>query len=700
VVTHLSKVKADSLVAALNRLMLGARILQSGGVQHEEEKSSGLLGFLHSLKDADSKASRALLLVQGAAFSTSFIPGPQSPVLALVAVLLAHGLLRRACQAIVARRISMHVLMLIVLLGALYLEQFTEAATVAFLVNISEWIVGRSQQAVENELEKSMVGAASHATLLFKKGGSRTGGVSVKIEELSPGDVVLLKSGSVVPTDGRLLRAEEFMVNESAVTGEALPAEKSVGSQLLSGTVVATGVAEMECTTTAADSFQGRMKAAVQDARSSRSDMEELVNRFAEIYTPVVLGLSLVIAILSESLTRGLTVLVSACPCAVVAAAPVVQSCCFVRLLSDLQVLVKDARALEGFARVTSLGTDKTGTLTKGTFELAEVVVLDGEKTNLLRLLAALESQDSHPLASALVRSFVGCAADFDTNGPDLPKVSNFTRVESMGVWGIVQGQVVGAGSRRFLDSMAISLPDTAEAKLASWEAEGGVYCTVFMTLEEEVVMMLRLEDEVREDAAAAIGALQQLGVEITMLTGDEHKAANVVGEQLGIQKRLAKLTPTAKEDWVKSGEEPGPRPVDLEGGSGLSEALVVKRSRQVVAMIGDGLNDGPALAAADVGVAIAAGLQLTTDAADVVIGSGGRMLLRFVQALYFARSCKELIRANLALALVVKLSALILAATGHLGLTLGVLSDSGSLLLVLLNSLRPLMWGFTAFDK
>ena len=440
----------------------------------------------------------------------------------------------------------MHVLMLIVLLGALYLEQFTEAATVAFLVNVSEWIVGRSQQAVESELEKSMVGAASHATLLFKKGGSRTGGVSVKIEELSPGDVVLLKSGSVVPTDGRLLRAEAFMVNESAVTGEALPAEKSVGSQLLSGTVVATGVAEMECTTTAADSFQGRMKAAVQDARSSRSDMEELVNRFAEIYTPVVLGLSLVIAILSQSLTRGLTVLVSACPCAVVAAAPVVQSCCFVRLLSDLQVLVKDARALEGFARVTTLGTDKTGTLTKGTFELAEVVVLDGEKTDLLRLLAALESQDSHPLASALVRSFVGCAADFDTNGPDLPKVSNFTRVESMGVWGIVQGQVVGAGSRRFLDSMAISLPDTAEAKLASWEAEGGVYSTVFMTLEEEVVMMLRLEDEVREDAAAAMGALQQLGVEITMLTGDEHKAANVVGEQLGIQKRYLSLQPSA----------------------------------------------------------------------------------------------------------------------------------------------------------
>ena len=360
----------------------------------------------------------------------------------------------------------------------------------------------------------------------------------MKIEELVPGDIVLLKSGSVVPTDGRLVRAEAFMLNESAVTGEALPAEKSVGSQLLSGTVVASGVAEMECTTTAAESFQGRMKAAVQDARSSRSDMEDLVNRFAEIYTPIVLLLSLSIAIMSEDLTRGLTVLVSACPCAVVAAAPVVQSCCFVRLLADLQVLVKDARALEGFAQVSVLGTDKTGTLTKGTFELAEVLVLDGEQTDLMKKLAALESQDSHPLASALVKSYVGCASSFDSNGPDLPKVSNFTRVESMGVWGIVQGQVVGAGSRRFLDSMAIDVPDEAEAKLKEWEAEGGVYSTVFMTLEEDVVMILRLQDELREDAASAIKALKQLGVEITMLTGDEHKAAKVVGEQLGIQKR------------------------------------------------------------------------------------------------------------------------------------------------------------------
>ena len=199
-----------------------------------------------------------------------------------VTALLAHSLLRRACLSIAAKRISMHVLMFLVLVGALYLGQFTEAATVAFLVNASEWIVGKCQVAVEEELGKSFVGTSSHATLLSKGGGPRSSGTSVKIEDLRPKDIVLLKSGSTVPTDGRILKADGFTVNESSVTGEALPVDKQLGQQLLSGTVVTAGVAEMECTAPASESFQGKIQAAVQDARSSRSEMEELVHWWFE----------------------------------------------------------------------------------------------------------------------------------------------------------------------------------------------------------------------------------------------------------------------------------------------------------------------------------------------------------------------------------------------------------------------------------
>ena len=229
-------------------------------------------------------------------------------MLSEVTVLLAHSLLRRACTSMMAKRISMHVLMFLVLVGALYVGQVTEAATVAFLVNASEWIVGKSQVAVEKELGKSLVGTSSHATLLSTGGGPRSSGTPIRIEDLRPKDVVLLKSGSTVPTDGRILKADTFTVNESSVTGEALPVDKSVGEKLLSGTVVVAGVAEMECTAPAAESFQGKLQAAVEDARNSRSEMEELVNRFAEIYTPIVVLLSVLLALWSSNLTRGLTV--------------------------------------------------------------------------------------------------------------------------------------------------------------------------------------------------------------------------------------------------------------------------------------------------------------------------------------------------------------------------------------------------------
>ncbi|CAK9068812.1 unnamed protein product [Durusdinium trenchii] len=682
----------------MNRLMLGARILQSGGVKKDDGES---FNIFKELNNAESNLCRVLLMVQGVLFVLALCSrtwGFQdvADALALVTVLLAHSLIRRAVLSMLAKRISMHVLMFLVLLGSLYLQQFTEAATVAFLVNASEWIVGKSQQAVERELGKSLVGTASHATVLTP--APERSQRSVLIEELKPKDVVLLKTGNTVPTDGVLLKAQGFTVNEASVTGEALPVEKFKGEKLLSGTVVTAGVAEMECTSSAKESFQGKIQAAVQDARSSRSEMEDLVNRFAEIYTPVVVLLSLALALWSSDLTQGLTVLVSACPCAVVAAAPVVQSCAFVRLLSDLQVLVKDARALDCFAHVERLGTDKTGTLTKGSFELADVVVMPGqsERRDLLKLLAALESQDSHPLANSLVRSYVGCAATFAESSAKgvvkLPKVERFTRVESQGIWGIIDGQVIGAGSRRFLDSMAIDVPKEGEAKVKEWEQQGGVSTIVYMTVEDDVAMILRLEDELREDAKAAIATLQTLGVYVAMLTGDERKAAEAVGAALGISERRSKLTPGDKENWIRGDAN------NLE--SGLHQPLLNNtQAVKATCMLGDGLNDGPALAAADLGVAIASGLQLPCDAADVVIGSGGQMLQRFVQALHFAKKCKDLIRQNLAFAILVKLTALTLAFTGHLYLTLGVLSDSGSLLLVMLNSLRPLTWGFLQME-
>ncbi|CAE8609552.1 unnamed protein product [Polarella glacialis] len=709
---------------ALNDQMLGSRVLQAGAAGSKPNEAPG--SVLTQLSNADSFVSRGVLLLQATAFLValtlqSITTDPQTfpfssvPALFLLTMLLAHALLKRALLSLRAGRISVHVLMLIVLLGALFLGELREAATVALLISASEWILSRAHGAVEAALQQSLVGAATHATRLAAAGAPRGNAVAVRIVDLLPGDVVLLRCGEVIPTDGRVLHSGGLMVDEASVTGEALPADKPVGSLLLSGTLVAAGVAEVECTARAEDSFQGRMQSAVNEARCSSSQTEEFINRFAAVYTPLVVVGSTLLALITGDLSRGLTALVAACPCAIVGAAPVVQACAFVRLLSDLQVLVKNARALEALAQLTKLAVDKTGTLTRGCFELSEASVLapDGSREELLKLLAAVESRDSHPLAGCLVRSHVGCAAAYsDGKGPAaLPAVDNFTRLESMGVWGIIGGKVIGAGSAGFLEAMAIDLPEEAVRQRQVWEATGSAFTPVYMTVDDDVVMVLRLEDEVRADAAAAVACLQSLGIQLAVLSGDTQRAADVVAAQVGIQEVLGKLKPLDKQAWVQrkqglldTGVGDEKEPSDPEPGLkfpllrtlervGQDGSSTTRRPQEVVGMLGDGLNDGPALAAADVGIAISSGLQLTTEAADVVLGSGGSVLLRFARAVRLARRCRALITQNLVFAFTAKLLALSLAATGDLTLTLGVLCDTGSLLLVLLNSLRPLFW-------
>eukprot|EP00933_Yihiella_yeosuensis_P020656 TRINITY_DN16511_c2_g1_i1.p1 TRINITY_DN16511_c2_g1~~TRINITY_DN16511_c2_g1_i1.p1 ORF type:complete len:703 (-),score=151.21 TRINITY_DN16511_c2_g1_i1:607-2715(-) len=702
--------------------MLGARILQTGSGKKGDKAQGGFNGLLSRLKDPNSILSRGLLFFQAASFFCglllqNFVEDQDINAFYIVTILLAHSLLRYALLSLRALRISVHVLMSIALVGALSLGQFREAATVALLVSASEWIVGRANASVEVALESSLVGTATHATLLSKAGGSRSCGVSVKIEELCVGDVFLLKPGEEVPTDGRVIRSDRLMVDEASVTGEAMPAEKPKGSLVVSGTVVQSGSAEVECTATSANSFSGRLKDAVDEARGSRSDTEELVNKFATIYTPIIVIGSMLIVAVTGDLSRGLTALVSACPCAMVAAAPVVQACAFVRLLSDLQVLVKNAKSLEALAQLTTLASDKTGTLTQGEFSVADKKVLpvgaNFEEQELYRLLAALESKDSHPLAGCLVEIYVGCAASFSARGgiAGLPNVEKFTRVESMGVWGMVDGRIIGAGSASFLEAMAIDLPQEASDVIRAWEASGGAFTPVFMSIDDDVVLALRLEDEIRPDAAAAVKALQELNINVAMLTGDGKRAADLVAARLNIQEVHSKLKPVDKEAWIRSHQQQSPdgsaansartSPQDLEAPLIPDTRSNQSRggNRQVIGMIGDGLNDGPALAAANVGIAISSGLQLTADAADIVIGGGGATLHRFVEAIRLARSCRFLVVQNLVVAAFVKFSALLLAATGHLQLSLGVLSDSGTLLLVILNSLRPLFWKITSFE-
>jgi Cd2+/Zn2+-exporting ATPase len=706
VITHLAIVEPDQLAGALNSKLLGARILQSGGADGKSRpKAWTLRVVLDEMKDAGSTISVSILVVQ----ALSFLLGLVLPLLSQtlekasmlhwITIVFGHALPRRAINSLLACRLSIHLLMFIVLLGAIFLGKLREAATVSLLVSGSEWLLGMVNKAVEDAMSRNLIGSATHATKLE---GNSTAVVPIK--ELKPGDIVLVKTGEVIPVDGKICRQNLLKVDEASVTGEALPVEKQIGSLVFSGTVVAAGVGELECTATAENSFSGRMKKAVDDARNTQSQTEETVNKVAKWYTPIVMIISLTVALYSRDLTRGLATLISACPCALLAAAPVAQSCSMTKMLSHLQVLVKNARALENLGKMTMLACDKTGTLTEGNFSLADARVLPGidkSKDELLRLLAAVESNDPHPLANCLVQQHVGCVADHHAGKgkASLPKVNKFTRVESAGVWGIVEGDVVGAGSTTFLDSMSIDLPSEADDIRNEWEASGDAFTTVYMSLGEDVAMILRLQDNIRPDACRAVHDLRARGVQAALLTGDVQRPAECVAKMVGIDTYSAKMKPPDKESWVRARQE-GARTqvdaVDVEGGLAkplLTSSADTKGHREIVGMLGDGLNDGPALAAADVGIAISAGLQLTMDAADVVVNQGGEMLARLAESVHIAQRCNRLVFQNIIIAAIIKGTAIVLGASGNLSLGTGVLSDTGSFLVVLLNSLRPLRW-------
>jgi len=264
-----------------------------------------------------------------------------------------------------------------------------------------------------------------------------------------------------------------------------------------------------------------------------------------------------------------------------------------------------------------------------------------------------------------------------------------------------VENRVIGAGSAGFLEAMSIDLPPEAVQARQAWEAEGKAFTTVYMTVDEDVVMVLRLEDAIRHDAAAAVRSLRDAGVAVALLTGDSRLPASAVARNVGIADFCAGMAPTEKEAWIRRRQagEAGPQGPEDAAESGFAAPLLgparqgASRGKGLVGMLGDGLNDGPALAAADVGIAISCGLQLTIDAADVVVTKGGDVLLRLAEGVAVAKRGRRLLIQNLALALAIKLAVLVLAATGNLSLSTGILTDTGSLLLVLLNGLRPLAW-------
>jgi Cd2+/Zn2+-exporting ATPase len=606
----------------------------------------------------------ALLFALGLALG--FAGSPEAARVGAYLAAIAVGgvpIFRAALAGLRARHLDMNVLMSAATVGAVAIGQWAEAASVVVLFAAGNalqiYAIDRTRGAV-----RALAGLAPDDVLVRRGGAERV----VAAGEVTVGETVIVRPGERLALDGEVLEGRTTL-DESPVTGESTPVEKGPGDSVYSGSLNGTGGVLVRALREAGDSTLQRITRLVEEAQAKKAPAEQFVDRFSRLYTPLVVAAAVVVALVPPLLGgefatwfyRGLALLIIACPCALVISTPVTVVS-GIGAASRRGILIKGGAALEAAGRLKALAFDKTGTLTEGRPILARVVALaePGERcdeSEALWLAAALERRSEHPLAHAILSAGAEQAVD------GLPPVANFRSVPGQGAEGDVGGRSYLIGSPRLFEERGISLVPAREA-LAEVEREGET--PVILGGEGGPLAVFGLADAVRPDAWATLEELRAAGVEeLVMLTGDAEAPARRIARELGVGYR-ARLLPEQKVEAVRE--------------------LVSEHGD--VGMVGDGVNDAPALAASSVGFAMgAAGTDVALETADVALMQDD--LPKLAEAVLLSRAAERIIRQNVAVSIAIKGLFVLLAPFGLVALWLAVLADMGTSIAVTLNGLR-----------
>jgi len=586
------------------------------------------------------------------------------PFLLMAAVAGGWYVSRRAWQALRHRQLEMNTLMATAAVGALLIGEWAEAGSTMFLFSLAQLLEARSMDRARSAIRRLLDLSPKEATVR-KEGGD----IRLPVDRIVVGDVVVLRPGERVPVDGIVLEGTSS-VNQAPITGESLPVAKSRGSRVLAGSLNGRGVLDIRAEKAASDSSLARIIHLVENAQAQRARSQTFIDGFARYYTPTMivfaLGLVLVPPFLfgqafSTWLYRGLVVLVIACPCALVISTPVSIVCGLTRAARE-GILFKGGVYLEELGKIRAFFFDKTGTLTRGAPEVVHVrSFCDLPENEILCLAAALESRSEHPLAGAILEA-AGNGRCLDP----LPTPTFVQAVPGMGIRGKVNGEIYLAGNASlFQDEYGIGGPQ--KAAVEEWERQGAT--VVLVGSGKTLLGMIAIRDSVRKEAKSGLAELRLLGAkELTMLTGDNLETGKAIASQLLLDTVHARLLPEDKVALVREAVEMGKK----------------------VAMVGDGINDAPALASATVGVVMgAAGTGVALEAGDVALMGDDLRKLPF--AVRLGRRTLRIIRFNVAFSLATKALFLVLATLGMVTLWMGVAADMGVSLLVVGNSMRLL---------
>ncbi|MDM5292069.1 heavy metal translocating P-type ATPase [Peribacillus simplex] len=610
-----------------------------------------------------------ILLLISWILDKQYVDGGTMPIIGYAAAIIVGGysLFFNGLKNLARLRFDMHTLMTVAIIGAAVLGEWGEGATVVILFAISEALEKYSMDKARNSIESLMNIAPKEALIL--RGHHE---MMVAVGEIEVGDIMIVKPGQKIAMDGRIMKGASTL-NQAAITGESEPVFKTVEGEVFAGTLNGEGLLEVEVTKRVEDTTIAKIIHLVEEAQAEKAPSQAFVDKFAKFYTPAIMLIALVIAVLpplvnngdwSEWIYRGLAVLVVGCPCALVISTPIA----IVTAIGNAAkhgVLIKGGVHLEEAGALKAIAFDKTGTLTKGVPEVTDFTVLSDvlNEQDVLAIAAALESRSQHPLATAILQK----AEQNDVDYHSL-LVEDFTAITGKGIKGKINQEIYYIGKPHLLEEVAgIVFPNDVLKLITGFQNAGK---TVMVLGDQmKLLALIAVADEIRESSKEAIRKLHALGIEKTiMLTGDNIGTAKVIGAAAGVQEIEAELLPQDKLTIIKRWKQKYDR----------------------VAMVGDGVNDAPALAASTVGIAMGgAGTDTALETADIALM--GDDLSKLPYTIRLSRKTLKIIKQNITFSLVIKILALLLIAPGWLTLWMAIFADMGATLLVTLNSLRLL---------
>ena len=608
-------------------------------------------------------------------------PRASAALMILAAAVGGYDVAKKAYYTLRTGTVGINTLVTLAAIGAIVIGEYWEAAAVVFLFALGNYLEARTMGKTRNALQELL--EMTPDTAIVRRDDED---VEVPAREVEPGETVVVKPGSKVPVDGEVTDGESA-IDQAPVTGESAPVRKTAGDEVYAGTINQEGALEVVATGTGTDTTLERIIRRVEEAQEAKAPTETIIERFAKYYTPAIVALAVGTYAFTGNAIVALTLLVIGCPGALVIGPPV----SIVSAIGNAArsgVLMKGGEHLETAGKIDLVAFDKTGTLTRGETAVADVEGFEADDDEVLRYAAIAEKKSEHHLADAILEAardpeIGGGSRDstvpdggavverIDTvanTGPTIPDPDALEVVAGKGVVAQYDGRRVVVGNRALLADRDIDVPERIGAHVRTREERGET--AVHVVLEDEVVGVVSLRDELRPAAADVVASLQDAGVRTVMLTGDNERTARSVAETIGIDDHRAELLPEEKQAAIESFRDEG----------------------QVVAMVGDGINDAPSLATADVGIAMGtAGTDTAIETADMALMADD--LERIPYAVGLSKATRLNVGENVAIAVATVVLLLAGVFAGYVHMASGMLVHIGSVLLVILNGMRLLRY-------